>query len=223
MTTRTASAVPATKTYPVIHISVMTGKLEGLRAVSTNTRTNPYCTKQNASADPDNICTKCYSHTMLKSYRKNMQPALQRNSNVLATRVLTLSDIPHTNDAYFRFDAHGELINEIHLVNLIHIAKANPQTSFALWTKRADIVSKIFGKANMPKPDNLILIYSNPKIGRVLAKPPKHFDRTFNNVPKDEYVEQQNCTGQKCMDCLLCYKPVTANGVTTIVEMVKKY
>ena len=52
-----------------IHISVMTGKLDGLRAISTNTRTNDYCIKQNASGDPDNICTKCYSHTMLSSYR----------------------------------------------------------------------------------------------------------------------------------------------------------
>ena len=55
-----------------VHISIMTGKLDGLRAISTNTRTNEYCIKQNASGDPDNICTKCYSHTMLSSYRKNM-------------------------------------------------------------------------------------------------------------------------------------------------------
>jgi hypothetical protein len=216
------------KTYPLFHISVMSGKLEGLHAISTNTKTNPYCIKQNQSADEENICTKCYSHTMLDSYRKNMQPALQRNSDALSSVVYSESMLPKIMDLYFRFDAHGELINETHFINLINIARANPDTSFALWTKRTDIVNKVLGNdggfySGFTKPDNLILIYSNPKISRILAKPPKHFDRTFNNVLKHEHVEQQNCTGQKCMDCLLCYKPVSANGVDTIVEMVKKY
>jgi hypothetical protein len=202
-----------------IHISIMTGKLDGLRAISTNTRTNDYCIKQNASGDPNNICTKCYSHTMLSSYRKNMQPALQRNSDALSAAPLAPDAIPRILDAVFRFDAHGELINDTHLSNLCAIATRNPRTSFALWTKRNDIVSKHF-RSN-PKPVNLILIYSNPKISNIMRKPPRYFDRTFNNVLEHEYVEQQNCTGQKCADCLLCYTP--GNGVTTIVEKVKKY
>lgn len=203
----------------VIHISTMTGKLDGLRAISTNTRTNPYCIKQNASGDADNICTKCYSHTMLSSYRKNMQPALQRNSDALASRVLSEAELPRIMDAYFRFDAHGELINDTHLQNLVLICERNPRTSFALWTKRNDIVSKFFRSRS--KPANLILIYSNPKISSIMKRPPKHFDRTFNNVLEHEHVERQNCTGQKCADCLLCYTP--GNGVTTIVEKVKRY
>ena len=203
----------------VVHISVMTGKLDSLRAISTNTRTNPYCIKQNASGDPNNICTKCYSHTMLSSYRKNMQPALQRNSDALSTRVLPTVDLPKITDPVFRFDAHGELINETHLLNLVAICKYNPLTSFALWTKRNDIVSKYFRAHD--KPANMILIYSNPKISHIMAKPPKYFDRTFNNVLEHEHVERQNCTGQQCKDCLLCYTP--GNGVTTIVEKVKKY
>jgi hypothetical protein len=202
-----------------IHISVMTGKLDGLRAISTNTRTNAYCIKQNASGDADNICTKCYSHTMLSSYRKNMQPALQRNSDALASRVLSETELPRILDAVFRFDAHGEIINDTHLANLVAICEYNPRTRFALWTKRNDIVSKHF-RSN-PKPDNLILIYSNPKISSIMKRPPKHFDRTFNNVLEHEYTDQQNCTGQKCADCLLCYTP--GNGVTTIVEKVKRY
>lgn len=203
----------------VVHISVMTGKLDGLRAISTNTRTNDYCIKQNASGDPTNICVKCYSHVMLSSYRKNMQPALQRNSDALSTRVLPTVELPKITDSVFRFDAHGELINETHLRNLVAICEYNPSTVFALWTKRNDIVSKYF-RANA-KPANMVLIYSNPKISHIMAKPPKFFDRTFNNVLEHEYVERQNCTGQQCKNCLLCYTP--GNGVTTIVEKVKKY
>ena len=202
-----------------VHISVMTGKLDGLRAISTNTRTNEYCIKQNASGDASNICTKCYSHTMLSSYRKNMQPALQRNSDALSSRMLETHEIPKILDSVFRFDAHGELINATHLANLSAICESNPRTSFALWTKRNDIVGKFFRAR--AKPVNMILIYSNPKISHIMAKPPKHFDRTFNNVLEHEEVERQNCTGQQCKDCLLCYTP--GNGVTTIVEKVKKY
>ena len=72
--------------FPLVHISKMTGKLDGFKAISTNTVTNKYCIKQNASKRKDNICTVCYSHTMLKSYRKNMHPAMQRNSEALANK-----------------------------------------------------------------------------------------------------------------------------------------
>ena len=125
-----------------VHISKMTGKLDGFKAISTNTMTNPYCIKQNSSGKADNICTKCYSHTMLKSYRKNMQPALQRNSDLLADRLLTDDELPTILDAFFRFNAHGELINATHLANLAAIARHNQHCNFALWSKRDDIVRR---------------------------------------------------------------------------------
>lgn len=201
-----------------IHISKMTGKLEGFKAISSNTVTNPYCIKQFNCGNSDNICTKCYSHTMLNSYRKNMQPALERNSQLLASEILPNDQLPVILEAFFRFNAHGELINITHLTNLVNIASKNPHCNFALWTKQNNLIQEYF--ATNAKPSNLILIYSNPKIGKILSKPPKYFDKTFNNVAMDQFVNEQNCTGQKCKDCLLCYKH---NGINTIVEMVKKY
>lgn len=202
----------------VIHISKMTGKLDGFKAISSNTITNPYCIKQNQSSDNENICTKCYSHTMLKSYRKNMQPSLERNSQALSNSILPIEELPTIMEAFFRFNAHGELINETHLINLVNIAVKNPHCNFALWTKRNDIISKYF--VNNDKPKNLILIFSNSKISKVLNQPPKFFDKTFNNVLEHEFVGSQNCTGQQCKNCLLCYKH---NDVSTIIEKVKKY
>jgi hypothetical protein len=67
-----------------VHISKMTGKLDGFRAISTNTVTNSFCQKMNTSGDT--ICRLCYSHEMLKSYRKNMQASLQRNSDCYQPR-----------------------------------------------------------------------------------------------------------------------------------------
>jgi hypothetical protein len=59
-------------------------------------------------------------------------------------------------------------------------------------------------------------VWSNPVINKVINTPPAPFHRVFNNVSHKGYKE--NCTGQRCKDCLLCY---TDSGVTTIVEKVK--
>lgn len=202
-----------------IHFSTMTGKLEGLRAINTNTATNEYCVDRNANGDADNICTKCYSHAVLRTYRKNMAPALQRNSDFLSAAALRPDQIPFIGDAFLRINAHGELINGNHFENICRIAEANPHCSMVLWTKRTDIVARVL--RGRDKPANLTLIYSNPRIGHIMSRPPRHFDRTFNNVHEDQDRDRQNCTGQKCRDCLLCYQ--IGNGVTTIVEKVKKY
>jgi len=154
---------------------------------------------------------------MLNGLRKNAKPALQRNSDLLSGRLLDKSELPTTLAAFFRFNAHGELINMIHLRNLIMIAEHNPHCNFALWTKRTDLIRKYLKDAKKPK--NLILVYSNPKINRIMTNPPKHFDKVFNNVDKDYQVDKHNCTGQKCASCLACYKH---NGYTVIVEAVKK-
>ena len=224
----------------MVHISKMTGKLDGLEATSTNTTINNFCYIRHNRAKVKNkkagkivdICGPCYSQIMLKSYRKNMQNALDRNE-VLAERILETHELPNILAAFHRFDAHGELLTEKidangkviktfqkynHIENLCKIAEHNPHCNFALWTKRTEIAKPFFNSRT--KPANLILIYSNPKVGTILSKPPKHFDKTFNNVSVDESVEQQNCTGQQCKNCLLCYKH---NGVSTIVEKVKKY
>jgi len=208
-------------TKPAVHISKMTGKLAEFQAISTNTATNDYCIKQHAKGKltGENICGDCYSHTMLRTYRKNMQPALQRNSDLLSGRPLELHEIPRITAAMFRFNAHGELINIQHMENLMAIVKDNPWCVFALWTKRVDIVNRWLRSND--KPANLNLIYSNPKKGHIMSKPPKGFDKTFNNVQEDDRKEMQNCTGQQCKDCRICY--TLNNMVDTIVEKVKKY
>jgi len=106
-----------------------------------------------------------------------------------------------------------------HLDNLMAVIRHNPHCTFAMWTKRKDFIKRYFDVNT--KPDNLILIYSNPVVGAIMKEPPVYFDRTFNNVPEDKHVELQNCTGQKCIECMLCY--TQGNGVTTIVEKVKSY
>ena len=206
-----------------IHISKMTGKLEGFQAISTNTVSNEYCQKQYKKQDAKNICTFCYSHNMLNTFRKNMQASLQRNTDLLNSKVLHPDALPVINSAFFRFNAHGELALDkkqgtINLENYVNIAIKNPHCTFSLWTKRFDIIKPYFDQHDKPK--NLILIYSSPLTNHIMTKIPKHFDKTFNTVVETDFVEKQNCTGQKCKDCLLCYKKDTTS---IIVEKVKTY
>jgi hypothetical protein len=189
----------------------MSGKLAGIPAINTNTATNAYCVKQYKSGGADNICTMCYSQRMLSTYRKNCQPSFQRNSDILSSDREV--DIPKINAAFVRFHGHGELINDTHFLNLCDIAESNSHCTFALWTKRVDIVRP--NRHHVPS--NMILVYSNPKIDSVLRKPPRGFHRVFNNVTK-QYRGDANCTGQKCIDCQLCYKFDTTS---VIVEHVK--
>ena len=200
-----------------VHISNLRGKLSDIQAISTNTTTNPYCIKQSnkGKLTGKNICGECYSMASLTGYMKSMTPALERNSVALSVP-LSEDQIPFINAAVFRFQAHGELINVTHFDNLMRIAKANPWVQcFALWTKRVDIVNRWLRSNALPP--NVKLIYSNPKIGHIMSKPPKGFHMSFNNVWKGD-KRPQNCTGQKCKDCLLCYRFDT---VETIVEAVK--
>ena len=200
-----------------VHVSRMTGKLEGFKSINTNTISNQFCIKQ-FNSEKDTICKNCYSHIMLSTFRKNMVESLERNSQLLSTTILHSQQLPTILDLYFRFASHGELINDNHFINLINICLKNELTTFALWTKRKDIVNRVL--KTIDKPSNLILIFSNPIKSRILYKIPKNFDKTFNNVLENENVDEQNCTGQKCKDCLACYKFDTAS---VIIEKVKKY
>ena len=194
----------------------MTGKLEEFKAINTNTLSNPYCQKMHSCGAADIICTKCYSVEMLETFRKGCIPAWERNSQALSQGLIPTHLLPTFLQAFVRFQGHGELINMTHLENLHNITLHNAHTKFALWTKRKGFIRKFYSEHD--KPDNLILIYSNPRIDAVMDTPPQFFDRTFNNVSPDSETVQ-NCTGQKCKDCLLCYIP--NNGVTQIVEAVK--
>lgn len=234
---------------PKLHISKGSFKLEKIDNISTNTKSNNYCIKQNKKQNT--ICFKCYSFKGL-NFRKNMIPLLQNNSNLLSKNIIDINFLPTIYKIYFRFNSHGELINETHLINLINIVNKNKHCNFTLWSKRNDIIKKYFDKNIKPK--NLILIYSNPKLNKPMNKPPKYFDKTFNNVIKlsyKDYFEQYTMfiddelidsklknkikkqydiykndfnkdNNVNCFEkCIDCLKCYTHNNITTIIERAK--
>jgi len=200
----------ATDRAAAVHISTMTGKLAGISAINSNTLTNTFCSKMRGTTA---ICKFCYSAAMLQGSRKNCAPSFERNSVLLSAALIPVDRMPYINAAIFRFHGHGELINSVHLENIYRIAEKNPATTFTLWTKRRDLI-----RTGRARPDNFILIYSNPSLDKVMATPPARFDKVFNNVPAD-YAGPANCTGQKCIDCRICYTP---GGQSVVIEHVKR-
>jgi len=199
-----------------IEPSVMTGKMTGITSFNTNTVSNEFCGKMFNSGKSDVICTECYSMKMLKGSRKNCVPKFQRNTDLMQ-RHIHPDDLPVLNLAWCRGHGHGELINYKHFLNFSNLAKKNPQTTLTLFTKRRDIVNWVFKLKGYKKPKNLILVYSNPIINKVINEIPKHFDKVFNTVTEEN--AQDNCTGKKCIDCLNCYKH---SGAQVLIEKVKK-
>jgi len=198
----------------VIKISEMSGKLKGIEAINTNPLSNDFCKRMNSCGNSNIICTECYSCSMLKAYRKNCVPAFERNSIALSTE--ELNDIPKLkkNDI-IRIHAHGELINDTHLNNIMKVVNAYPTKTFSLYTKRMDMIEKHFG--NIKKPQNLILVYSNPKIDIPLLDIPKHFDKVFN-VCRTTNLDKINCGAASCNTCRRCYN---MNAENIIYEMIK--
>ena len=200
-----------------IHISKMTGKLKGIKAINTNTLTNKFCIAKHNSKKENSICNSCYSFAMLQTFRKKCTEKFEYNSNLLSTKLIPSENLPFINEQIFRFSAHGELINMLHLINLMNLVNKNKGCTFTLWTKKDNLVNSYL-KGNK-KPSNLILVYSNEIIDTI-AKLPKNFDKTFNNVSKDTKLFgwlKINCF-QNCIDCRLCY---SHNKTEIIIEKVK--
>jgi hypothetical protein len=192
-----------------IHITQGSGKLAGIISINTPTSTNPFCQSMQKT---DSVCKSCYAQRYEK-LRPNIVEAFKRNK-FLSERELLPQEIPAINEQIARFASYGELINMMHFINMIRIALANRQTIFTLWTKRPKIVQivlKLLGK-----PDNLILIYSCPIVGKVSALP-KGFDKVFTAFARGSDMTDINCHGS-CNTCRLCY---SHNDTTFINEIIK--
>lgn len=196
-----------------VHVSIMTGKLEGMHAINSNPLTNNFC--QGMRKSKKSICKDCYSCSMLQTFRKLCQPSFNRNDKAMEFDLLPVEDLPLLNDAIFRFNGHGELRSYIHLVNYMNIALKNPHCKFTLWTKRINFVSQYL-KRN-PKPSNLFLVYSSPILNK-RSKLPDNFDKVFTVYDGDQKGIKINCGGKKCLECRFCY---SNNRIRFINERIK--
>ena len=192
-----------------VHLTQGRGKLANIISINTPTSTNQFCQSMQKT---DSVCKSCYAQRYEK-LRPNIVTAFERNL-FLSERELLPLEIPTISDDIARFASYGELINMMHFINLLRIALANPRTVFTLWTKRYRIVQRVL--KHMDKPDNLILIYSSPVVGKVSALP-KGFDKVFTTFARGTDMTDINCHGS-CNTCRLCY---SHNDTVNINEIIK--
>ena len=82
------------KKEDLLCISKGMGKMKDIRSISTNTLTNDFCIKMNATKNNLIICGHCYSIDSLNAGRfPNQVKALQRNSNILSKKELSEREI----------------------------------------------------------------------------------------------------------------------------------
>ncbi len=195
--------------------SKMTGKLEGIPALNTDTTSNKFC--QAMSKKKGTICNVCYSWNMLKTFRKNAVPRFKSNSEYLSYKVHDYDYLPKVPSIIARFNGHGELINRNHLENLFRICENQPKTTFTLWTKMYWLVHKLIDSGR-EKPPNLILVYSNDT-PNTIAPLPKYFDKVFNNITDDYSGDMSSNCDRKCIECMMCY--TLDDKTTNIIERIK--
>lgn len=190
----------------------MSGKLKGIPALNTSPLANQFCMKM--AKTPGIICEHCYSVAAMLGARKNANPRFVKNYEALQKPVPP-EFMPWPSGPYIRINGHGELGSVVHLENLLNWAEFHPLSRFVLWTKRKDLVNLVLAKRE--KPNNFVLIYSNPKLDKPMREVPKHFDKVFQNVTEDS--DEVNCFSA-CGGCMLCYDK-QHEGVQFITEKVK--
>lgn len=179
----------------------MTGKMEGMWAITTSCTVNPFCLARIQNGD--NVCAKCYADRQLKR-QPSAKNCFENNFEVLTTKELDV--MPNINNRFLRFESHGDVFNETQVLNYLNIVKANPEVECALWTKNIAIVQQAINKYG--KPNNLQIVRSSEKLNEpVDVNEYSCVDKVFTVYDKEHQANGVviNCP-KKCMDCLKCYK-----------------
>lgn len=182
-----------------------TGKMSGLHSLSTSVVMNPNCVKRMQNGD--SICSKCFANSMLKQY-SSLGQVLAENTRILTGSVLPSEVLPLIPSRYFRFESFGDLANVNQVINYFNIARKNPDTLCALWTKNPHIIARAIA-AGHSKPANLQIVLSSPLINKPVKSTKYTFiDKIFTVYDKQaaEHVTI-NCGARSCLACGRCYRP----------------
>ena len=178
-----------------------TGKMAGFVSINTSVVNNKFCEKMRSSCN--NVCSSCYA-VRLEKFRTSLGENIKLNSIILSDSLLDDSSIPKFKPkTLVRWHSFGEIINRIHVNNIIKIANSNPESQFTLFTKRVNMIDRD------DIPNNVIVIVSSPEVDKPLEKEklPDRVNKIFTVYKKDknnEYPVTINCM-QSCAECMKCY------------------
>ena len=188
------------------------GKMKGMQSLSTACGMNPYCKARVENGD--SICAKCYAMRQT-AFRKALEKKLERNTELLTKELYPVEAFPKVNTKIFRFESFGDLNNVIQLGNFINMCKANPKTTFALWTKNVFLLREA-REVGFKKPRNLIIVQSSRLLNIVDEPADPWVDKVFTVWSKAN--KKINCGGRKCFECRRCYTKRTGKYVHEVVK-----
>ena len=198
-----------------------TAKMRGVKSISTSCKKNKYC---QVRKDIDGmICAGCYAMAMHDQYA-DLVKVLDKNTDILTTVLFPPELMPKLTSpsGYFRFEAFGDLINEIQVANYFHMAAANPEMHCALWTKNPWIIRSAINLYNLEKPGNLTIIGSSYYENEPMDFTGYEFIDKMFTVYTPEYAREHgieiNCGARSCAKCGRCYE----NKGGRIVNELKK-
>lgn len=193
------------------------GKMSGMVSISTSVTTNERC-KKNASIK-GSICEKCFASKQMKVF-PSMEKPMVENQRILTSSVLPMELLPTINNLYFRFEAFGDLNNDIQVMNYFNLCYKNPKVKFALWTKNPDYIESAINQG-YKKPENLNIVLSSLFINQERKSKYDFVDKIFT-VYDPQHIDENNveinCGSRNCFDCGLCYEK---NNVKIINEKLK--
>lgn len=193
------------KNNSLVYISTgMTGKMEGIPAISTSVLSNPVCAAR--SRINGSICQKCFAQNTVSNYGA-LRDHVTDNYMVLNSRLLSADELPAVYSDICRLEAFGDLASVTQARNYIRIAKKSPWCTFAIWTKNPAYLDKAIQEEG--KPENLICILSSNFINRVDSAARWNWVDHVFTVYSPDYIGSNdisiNCGGRKCKECMRCY------------------
>lgn len=234
-----------------VRFSVMSGKLDGLFAISTTCTINPRCLQ--GMQDPNSPCYYCFAAATASQYN-SLREWLENNYRILSGRDLTDNEIhalcvelaKNKRSRFVRIEFAGDVGNVTQVRNYIRIVKAGREYGlyFGIWTKQLDLWDA--GIKLEGKPINCTLIYSAPQTNQTefpivnaynwvdcifVVANKKEFDKVWNTIAAAGYpMHKCMCENGSCNNtniCAFCYRPIARrennNGmISVIVEMLRK-
>lgn len=188
-----------------IHVSdSMSGKMSGIPSISTSCLCNPICKAR--MKDGSSICAHCFAEATLNRY-KAAGMAMESNYYLLTESILPLEMLPiFANVAIVRIESFGDVANVNQAINYANICKANPNVTFAWWSKNMNIIKKAFDIVG--KPDNVIMVESSEKLNIAKEASSDIVDKVFT-VYDEKTIKAQNidinCGARCCATCRNCY------------------
>lgn len=202
-----------------------TGKMEGIKSISTSVVLNKFCQEQ--QKHKDSICSKCYAENMAAMY-KGLAERLARNTKTLTSKILPDEELPVIKDEIFRFESFGDLNDDVQLTNYMNIVKKNPGTRFTLWTKRYGLVAEYFETHDVPENFTLILssMIINHKMSVDFLKKSGKFAKgqlktftVYDKIYIDRHPELViNCGSRACNKCRQCYLKNTVEDISEVLK-----